>query len=129
MSGQVTGGVVKENTWNARLTAALVAKGYPSADFELHFPLLHGRPRKPDVAFANGGTTLSAASSARRMSSTRILLCPGYQQLIGATTALGEVFAVISTESAKEGFIIHLLANADHERTTWKVSREAGLPR
>jgi hypothetical protein len=127
-SGQVTGGVVKENTWNARLTAALVAKGYPSADFELHFPILHGRPRKPDVAFANGGTHLVSGKLGAKNEFDAFSSAQEYQQLIGATTALGEVFAVIYPESAKEGFIIHLLANADHERTTWKVSREAGLP-
>jgi hypothetical protein len=124
---KVVGGAVKENTWNSRLTAALVANGYPSADFELHFPILHGRPRKPDVAFANGGTHLVSGKLGAKNEFDAFSSAQEYQQLIGATTALGEVFAVVYPDSAKEDFIVHLLANADHERSTWKVPRNEGL--
>lgn len=46
-----------------------------------------------------------------------------YQQLIGGTTNLGEVFAVVYPASRKESFIIHLLANSKHERRVWRIER------
>lgn len=115
-------GSIGENTWNSRLTESLRNKGLSSADFELFFPVLKGRPRKPDIAFTNGGTHLISGKLGEDKEFDAFSSAQEYQQLIGATTNLGEVFAAIYPASRTEKFILHLLANSIHERKTWKVN-------
>lgn len=114
-------GRVGENTWNARLSEELHKRGFKSADFELHFPILRGRPRKPDVAFANGGTHLVSGKLGEKNEFEAFSSAQEYQQLIGATTNLGEVFAVVYPSSRREAFLLHLLANQSHERKAWRL--------
>jgi hypothetical protein len=115
----VPGGKIGENTWNSRLKEELHSRGFPSADFELHFPILRGRPRKPDVALANGGTHLISGKLGKSNEFEAFSSAQEYQQLVGATTNLGEVFGVVYPATRKEKFIIHVLANAVHERWVW----------
>jgi type I restriction-modification system DNA methylase subunit len=112
-------GKAGENTWNARLANKLRDKGFETADFEIFFPVLKGLPRKPDVAFTNGGTHLVSGKLGANKEFDAFSSAQEYQQLIGATTNLGEVFAVVYPSSRKEAFILHLLANERHERKAW----------
>jgi hypothetical protein len=116
-------GKAGENTWNARLADKLREIGYVSADFEIHFPILKGRPRKPDVAFTNGGTNIISGKMGESKEFDAFSSAQEYQQLIGGTTNLGEVFAVVYPSSRKESFILHLLANSKHERRVWRIER------
>ena len=116
-------GKAGENTWNARLADKLRQIGYESADFEIHFPILKGRPRKPDVAFTNGGTHIISGKMGANKEFDAFSTAQEYQQLIGGTTNLGEVFAIVYPASRKESFILHLLANAKHERRVWRVDQ------
>jgi hypothetical protein len=116
----VPGGKVGENTWNSRLAEALRKEGFETADFELQFPILRRRPRKPDVAFTNGGTHLISGKLGEKKEFDAFSSAQEYQQWIGSTTKLGEVFGVIYPSSRKETFILHLLANPVHERKVWR---------
>lgn len=116
----IPSGKVGENTWNARLAEELRHRGFTSADFEIFFPVLKGHDRKPDVAFVNGGTHLVSGKLGEGKEFDAFSSAQEYQQLIGTTTNLGEVFAICYPASPKEKFILHLLANSQHERKAWR---------
>ncbi|MGB9023864.1 MAG: N-6 DNA methylase, partial [Candidatus Bathyarchaeia archaeon] len=118
----VPSGKAGENTWNSRLAEYLRKRGFESADFELQFPILRGRPRKPDVAFVDGGTHIISGKLGENKEFEAFSSAQEYQQLIGATTRLGEVFAVVYPASKRESFVLHMLATAEHERSVWRLA-------
>ncbi|HKZ90346.1 MAG TPA: N-6 DNA methylase [Thermoplasmata archaeon] len=114
-----TGGIPRENTLTARLVGLLRDRGFPTADFEQHFPILRGRPRKPDAAFAHQGTHLLSAKFGNALENEAVSSAEEYQELIGETTVLGEVFAVAYPRAKKERFILWTLKNAKHGKMSW----------
>lgn len=115
-----TGGSSKENTITSRLVESLHHEGLGSADFEQHFPVLRGRPRKPDAAFAFGGKTflVSAKLGVDKENEARES-AKEYQRLIGVTTVLGDVFAVVYPKARGENWHVWSVANLRHEELSW----------
>jgi hypothetical protein len=117
-----TGGNPKENTLTVRLLGHLDNVGFSKADFERHFPILKGRPRKPDGAFAYGGKThLISAKQGKEKEGEAVASAQEYQTLIGETTILGEVFAVVYAKTAKDRNILWTLANRHHMAHSWSL--------
>lgn len=114
-----TGGVVQENTITVRLIGLLKERGLPGVDFEQHFPILRGRPRKPDAAFAHNGTNLISAKLGAGKEAEAISSAQSYQTLIGESTILGDVFAVVYPKAAQGRFTLWVLANSRHDVENW----------
>jgi hypothetical protein len=115
-------GIAKENTITARLLRLLHGLGFSTADFELHFPVFKGRDRKPDGAFEFGGRTyiLSAKFGADKEEEAKTS-AENYQSLIGETTRLGEVFAVVYPKGKKEKYLLWLIADSQHPEHGWEL--------
>jgi hypothetical protein len=109
----------QENTWNARLAAALDKRGFHSARFEAHYrAIVQGkkRPRKPDVDFKDGGTHLISGKFGEAKELEAISSAQEYQMLLGPRMPdLAEVFAVVYPNPSRKGekFRLHVLPTHD----------------
>ena len=114
-----TGGRVQENTITVRLIGLLKDRGLPGVDFEQHFPILRGRPRKPDAAFSRNGTNLISAKFGADKEPEAMGSAQSYQTLIGESTILGDVFAITYPKTPRERYIVWVLANSKHDVDNW----------
>ena len=111
-----------------RLIGLLKERGLESVDFENHFPILRGRPRKPDAAFIHNGTNLISAKLGGREKETEALsTAQSYQTLVGESTALNDVFAAVYPRKPSDGYRLWVLANRKHDIDNWREETLEGL--